>query len=104
MIIKHVFGDGTSLPNNSKRKSKVKGKRINADELVDVQLRGGVMSDLHGRTTPQCIVTALYHILIIMNVNVESISQPCSAICWALSVIGIALLVLVMPMLHELQF
>ena len=63
-----------------------------------------MISDLRGRTTLRCIVTALHHILIMLNVNVESISQPCLAISWALSVIGTALLILVMSVLHESQF
>ena len=71
-------------------------KRIKADELADVQSKDGVISDLRGRTILRCIVTALYHIFIMLNVNVENISQPFLAISWALSVIGTALLVLVM--------
>jgi hypothetical protein len=42
--------------------------------------------------------------LIMLNVNVESTSQPCLAICWVLGVIGTARLVLVMPMLYVLHF
>ena len=75
-----------------------------ADELADGQSRYGVISDIHDRTTLQCIITALYHTLIMLNVNVESTSQPCLAICWVLGVIGTALLVLVMPMLYVLHF
>ena len=88
-----MFGDGTKS-----------GERIKADELADVQSKDGVISDLRGRTTLRCIVTALYHIFIMLNVNVVNISQPCLAISWALSVIGTALLILVMSVLHESQF
>ena len=80
------------------------GEIIKADELADGQSRYGVISDIHDRTTLQCIITALYHTLIMLNVNVESTSQPCLAICWVLGMIGTALLVLVMPMLYVLHF
>ena len=80
------------------------GEIIKADELADGQSRYGVISDIHGRTTLQCVITALYQALIMLNANVESTSQPCLAICWVLGMIGTALLVLVMPMLYVLHF
>ena len=79
------------------------GEIIKSDELADGQSSYGVISDTHDRTALWCIITALYHTLIMLHVNVESTSQPCLAMCWVLGVIGTALLVLVIPMPYVLH-
>ena len=78
------------------------GEGSKLDDLADVQSMDEVMSYSHSSTIFTNMVSVLCHLTIILNMDVENLSQLCLAIFWGPSVIEIVLLV--MPMLYKSYF